>query len=296
MLSERQKHLDEECGFVNVKCTFIGCREMIQRRDLLIHQNICQNRKVPCEHCHRQVIAERLVAHINVCDHVSIVCPHGCKIKYMRRDKTEHELTCSHVPIACPMASVGCRVKVNRKDMDQHMASDLMTHMELIGKHAALESHHLEWTVPDIRTKFTEVDILHSKSITTGLFKLTMGLEFDEESICLSDDDDEDDDEEEDTTFIGFKICIKGADGITQKLPEKLSLEGSQVTFVHPIDSSKSFSNYLGQSSIVPVGRCLGFRNFMTKERCLAEFVWPDGSLHVKAIVKFPRVSYQLQE
>jgi hypothetical protein len=273
--------LDEECGFVEVKCTFTGCSEMIQRRDLLTHQNICRNREIPCEHCHKQVSAERLATHIDFCDHVSIVCPHGCQRKYARWEENVHELTCSHVPIACPMASVGCHSKIARKDMSQHMASDLMTHMELLGKNASLESHFLEWIVPDIRTKLTEVCILSSKSITTGLFKLSLRLNDSNDSACNK-------------TCIGFYIHIEGADGITQKLPEKISIGGSQFSFVHPIDSSKSIERTFNQSIICTVGMGFG-RHIITKERCLAEFVWPDGSLHVKATIKFPRVNQSHQ-
>jgi len=283
MLSDRQKHLDDECEFIEVKCTIVGCGEMIQRRDLLTHQNICRNREIPCEHCHQLIPTHDAAAHTSVCDHVSIVCPHGCKKRYMRKDKPEHELTCSHVPIACPMASVGCTSKIARKDMNQHMASDLMTHVELIGKNASLESHFLEWTVPDIRTKLTAGDS-DSKDITTGLFKLSLSMDFNNPT-----------DSAKDTTHIGIYIFIKGADGITQKLPEQISIGGSQLTLIHPIDSSKSESRYFDQSDMLTVGMGLGVPNFMKKERCLAEFVWPDGSLHVEATIKFPRSSLRFQ-
>jgi hypothetical protein len=36
------------------------------------------------------------------------------KVNEYRKNNAEHELTCSHVPIACPMASVGCTSKIAR--------------------------------------------------------------------------------------------------------------------------------------------------------------------------------------
>jgi hypothetical protein len=178
------------------------------------------------------------------------------------------------------MASVGCNTKVPRKDMSKHMTTENAQHMELLGKHAALEfSHFLEWTVLDIRAKLTGTDTssLVSKPITTGLFKLYLTLQFTT------------------ATHISVYISISAAEGITQKLPEKLSVEGSQFAFIHPTDASRSFKTTLASPSLATIGTGFGFPQFMTRDRCSTEFVWPDGSLHVKATIKFPRTSQVYQ-
>jgi len=62
-------HLQGECGWAPVPCPNQGCAELLLRKDLLNHDAICGERKVPCRHC-KVLVACRawsLAEHEDIC-------------------------------------------------------------------------------------------------------------------------------------------------------------------------------------------------------------------------------------
>lgn len=162
MSVDRQKHLDEECEFVQVKCSISGCNKVVRRHDLRNHQENCQHREIQCNHRHNTVALQHMTAHLAICDSVSIDCPYGCDIKFLRSEKTKHESKCPLLPIHCPMASVDCTFHMLQKYMNEHMLAEAVDHMELIGKNSLLETHCLELIVPDIKPKLLPTLLIYT--------------------------------------------------------------------------------------------------------------------------------------
>jgi hypothetical protein len=118
-LGHRQKHLDNDCELVEVKCLHVGCSFEPQRRDLAQHLKDCDYREVLCEYCGEGVIFVRLDEHVNACDSVPVPCPYGCKDNILRGNMTQHEAICTHLKVTCLYE--GCLNEVQRRNLGYHL-------------------------------------------------------------------------------------------------------------------------------------------------------------------------------
>ena len=154
------EHLKTDCECEGEKCQNSECKEVLPRKFLKIHKsNLCLWRGEACPCCRiikkhasntadeplpnffsilRKVFAPSLTyhdiitAHCHGCSEWPIRCPNSCKpyLTLTRSSVSRHmKDTCPESVIDCKFAEVGCKVKVKRKDMAQHMQEALSDHV-----------------------------------------------------------------------------------------------------------------------------------------------------------------------
>ncbi len=99
----------------------------ITRRDLQQHlMEKCPNRDYSCEHCDLKGTYATTLDHYDTCERKIIPCTNeGCTMK-MERMKIKNHISekCGHTVISCKYMSIGCDVKLKRKDMRAHEQED----------------------------------------------------------------------------------------------------------------------------------------------------------------------------
>ena len=122
------EHL-EKCQFTLVSCPN-ECEEdqYIMRKDLNKHlENECLNRNHECEYCGKQdTYAYITEIHENECGKKPLPCSSaGCTEKVERAELQDHlENHCGFAEISCKYESIGCDMKMKRKDMREHEQDD----------------------------------------------------------------------------------------------------------------------------------------------------------------------------
>ena len=118
------------CLFGEVKCSN-ECGKMIQRRYLASHvETECPRRKVNCQYCHdtgeHQFIEGQ---HKEECPKLPLPCPNKCEVGSVSREDMEaHRKECPLEMIQCEYYSVGCEVRMARKDMEEHKKKNMEEH------------------------------------------------------------------------------------------------------------------------------------------------------------------------
>ena len=132
MVSERQKHIDTECGYTSVPCPHGGCEVRVQRRAVEEHAASCEQRVEACEHCGEGGVVSQRAQHEQVCPLAPVECPHaGCEAHGVRKDTAAHEAVCPMMRVDCAFKECGCAVgTLLRKDVAAH-EKDAATHAAL---------------------------------------------------------------------------------------------------------------------------------------------------------------------
>jgi hypothetical protein len=108
-----QKH-EESCGFVNVICpnscsVIVNGRPvtyvMMQRRFVEAHLSVCPRRKLPCEHCHKNIAFEEMRRHVQPCPAKPMKCEKCNEV--MRSGQIP-----SHLSTTCPKENHGMRQQI----------------------------------------------------------------------------------------------------------------------------------------------------------------------------------------
>ena len=132
-LNDINNHLgnSDSCQFEEVKCSN-ECGKMIQRQYLTSHvETECPRRKVNCQYCHdtgeHQFIEGQ---HKEECPKLPLPCPNKCEAGSVPREDMEaHRKACPLEMIQCEYYSVGCEVKVARKDKEKHENEQMKEHL-----------------------------------------------------------------------------------------------------------------------------------------------------------------------
>ena len=131
---EPEKEL-EGCQFVEIHC-FFKCGGQFQRHYINEHQfTHCNKRPFSCEHCHNYDANYDDVTqnHWPVCGSFPLHCPNQCGVELPRQKIDNHiDNKCPLKIIHCSFLQVGCKVKLPRKDMPEHLSESLLTHMSLL--------------------------------------------------------------------------------------------------------------------------------------------------------------------
>ena len=82
--------------------------------------NTCPKRQYTCPKC-REVgcYDERTTTHLQVCPKVKVQCP-KCSTLVFRCDSAKHPETCTHEPVNCKYAEIGCNEKPLRRNLKRH--------------------------------------------------------------------------------------------------------------------------------------------------------------------------------
>ena len=132
-LNDINNHLSNsnDCQFEEVKCSN-ECGKMIQRQYLTSHVEIeCPRCKVNCQYCHdtgeHQFIEGQ---HKEECPKLPLPCPNKCEIGSVpRKDMKAHRKECPLEMIQCEYHSVGCEVRMARKNQEKHDNEKMKEHL-----------------------------------------------------------------------------------------------------------------------------------------------------------------------
>ena len=134
------KHINpyqDGCNYVEVKCR-LGCDKKLVRH--LMEQHIsddCPLRKITCRYCGFKGECEKLLGpHLSECPEYPVSCPNKCTDTKMVRGKIHMHLEkdCPMETISCLFEKSGCSTKVLRKDMTEHIDSERLQHLMLLGQ------------------------------------------------------------------------------------------------------------------------------------------------------------------
>ena len=146
------------CWLVGIKCAF--CSDDIQRKVIKEHEeNICPERPYSCEYCgeyestHKIVIAN----HWPVCPSRPVPCPNECGISPKLEVLNSHiENECPLQEIDCAFKYAGCKEKLPRKDMPDHITQNLALHMSLQATNHQRELKKLTSRVSELESQLDE--------------------------------------------------------------------------------------------------------------------------------------------
>ncbi|KAM6980493.1 TNF receptor-associated factor 6 [Aplochiton taeniatus] len=141
---------------LTVRCPNTGCNNKMELRRLESHITQCPFEMVPCPQCQESVWKSQLEEHISVqCPRRTVSCP-DCVASFVFEDTKLHEqqcpfasVTCQYcgmelirdqmechcdadcpkVPIACTFSAFGCRERMQRHDLAQHMQEFTQMHL-----------------------------------------------------------------------------------------------------------------------------------------------------------------------
>ena len=136
------------CQFEEVEC-YNECGKMIQRQYLTSHVEIeCPHRKVNCQYCHDTGEHKFIEGqHKEECPKLPLPCPNKCEAgSVLHEDMETHRKSCPLEMIQCEYYSVGCEVRIARKDHDKHKQEKMEEHLMKTLAHE-LNSTKLELTV-----------------------------------------------------------------------------------------------------------------------------------------------------
>ena len=132
-LNDITDHLgnSDGCQFEEVKCSN-ECGKMIQRQYLTNHIEIeCPRRKVNCQYCHDTGECQFIEGqHKEGCPKLPQPCSNKCEVGSVPREDMEaHLLLCGSEMIQCEYFSVGCKVRMARKDKEVHKKENIEGHL-----------------------------------------------------------------------------------------------------------------------------------------------------------------------
>lgn len=119
------------CRFSSLNCSH--CRENVVRQDIADHEaNKCLLRPFSCDYCHNyeSTCEDVTTNHWPVCPFRPVPCPNECGI-YPEHQNLEMHIAehCPATVIECPFSYAGCNEKLFRREMPQHISTNLATHM-----------------------------------------------------------------------------------------------------------------------------------------------------------------------
>ena len=146
-LNNINNHLgnSDGCQFEEVKCSN-ECGKMIQRQYLTSHvETECLCRKVNCQYCHdtgeHQFIEGQ---HKEECPKLPLPCPNKCEVGNVPREDMEaHRKECPLEMIQCEYHSVGCEVRMARKDQEKHDNEKVKEHLMITKAQLAIASKQI---------------------------------------------------------------------------------------------------------------------------------------------------------
>ena len=124
----------EGCEHSNINCTF--CQNTFLRSELHHHKTeFCDKRPFSCEHCsdYESTYKDVVNNHWPVCRHHPVKCPSECGAFPQRQNVKSHvENDCPLTMMDCDFNYAGCKVRLPRKNMPNHLQDNLAKHVSLL--------------------------------------------------------------------------------------------------------------------------------------------------------------------
>ena len=143
-LSNVSSHVNDVCGYQLVQCPN-KCGEEMEGRNIEKHKKYeCELREYECPYCsshsktscwltltYRNTYKNVTTVHFEECGHFPLDCPNNCEKRgIVRNDMPSHLAECPEQVVPCRYQSLGCKARLPRKQMEQHM-KDKDTHLEI---------------------------------------------------------------------------------------------------------------------------------------------------------------------
>ena len=285
-VSERQEHLDDECGHTLVPCPHDGCEVRVQRRVVSEHAASCEQRVEACERCGEEGAVSQRAQHEEECPMGTVVCPRaGCEASGVRKETAEHEAVCPMMQVECAFEVCGCTVgTLLRKDVAAHERDALAVHAALAlqeSKSQAKETANLKHELKRSAQAATGPVSVRWR-IENVEAKIASGGNFLSKEILLRS-------ETGPLTPLCFKVCIKfkketGDVGLNMLsyCDNPMDLDGTSLTLCKA-DGKKGLEMTFSAGDNVQPGEGLGLPAFVTCAELRESHVAADGSITILA-------------
>ncbi|MED6284917.1 TNF receptor-associated factor 6 [Characodon lateralis] len=142
------RHLENHlamCQFATVPCS--QCQQPVRKSYIEEHKtDECQRRPMSCPDCVASFVFEEKELHEQQCPFASVRCQY-CELDLIRDQMESHcDTDCPKAPIACNFSMFGCKEKMQRHDLAQHMQEFTQMHMRYMAEF--LRSLSLNGTSP----------------------------------------------------------------------------------------------------------------------------------------------------
>lgn len=126
-LRHLESHL-ESCQFATVPCP--QCQRSVRKSSVELHVTVeCQRRPVSCPDCFTGFVYEERELHQQQCPFASVTCQY-CDLDLVRNQMESHcDADCPKAPVACNFSMFGCKERMQRHDLAQHMQEFTQMHM-----------------------------------------------------------------------------------------------------------------------------------------------------------------------
>ena len=136
-----------DCQFEVVECRYYyglsifrgHCSVKRKRADLANHEgNECPSRPYTCQYCgHGNSYWVITLCHYDKCPRYPVTCPNKCDpMKTMFREEVDahRKNDCPREPVACELHWAGCTARPQRKNIEKHVATNIVRHFTLLAK------------------------------------------------------------------------------------------------------------------------------------------------------------------
>ncbi|XP_077569196.1 TNF receptor-associated factor 6 [Stigmatopora nigra] len=130
------RHLENhlaQCPFATVPCP--QCQESIRKTYLEEHKTIeCRRKLMSCPDCVATFPYEEMELHEQQCPFANIKCQY-CDLDLIRDQIDSHcDTDCPKAPIACTFSTFGCKERMQRHNLAQHMQEFTQMHMHYMAE------------------------------------------------------------------------------------------------------------------------------------------------------------------
>ncbi|XP_013872443.1 TNF receptor-associated factor 6 [Austrofundulus limnaeus] len=131
-LRQLENHL-AQCQFATMLCPL--CQQAVRKTNLEEHKTVeCQKRLVSCPDCVTSFSYEEKELHEQQCLFANVKCQY-CELELIRDQMESHcDADCPKAPIACNFSMFGCKERMQRHDLAQHMQEFTQMHMRYMAE------------------------------------------------------------------------------------------------------------------------------------------------------------------
>ena len=161
------------CLLEKIQCTKCGINFL--RKDLKKHMELdCPRRLVCCQYCQREGELYLIGGqHKQYCPKLPLRCPNDCEVRTIAREDIEaHKQICPLEKVYCEYSRVGCKTKIARKDLAEHIKERMEDHLSLtlnecdkIRKEQSIQAAAMDEALQKINDRISMMEIAHQKEI-----------------------------------------------------------------------------------------------------------------------------------
>jgi len=177
----------QPCLFFPVPCEY--CGEYVRRHKTTAHQASCSSRPTNCKFCDEEVSNDFLKDHYKRCTACPVYCTNLQCSEIMTRFtlKWYHLDHCKWSLVDCKFKDAGCNARIYRKDMEEHLQSNMEKHLDLLSQELEkqkLRQEELEEEKEDLfRTLLEKVDKLEDEAKSKGEIQFLVISDLPEEAL-----------------------------------------------------------------------------------------------------------------